>query len=132
MRYFLMAFALTLAGSAALSTALAADTGKKTVYLNHLGLEELRQTNPQHYARARQIMDAAAELCRPGAPKIIEIEGSDVSCAGAFLKTSNPPKRQIGFTLGDTRYIALVTMKDAAPTLHPAAQDASTVVMPAK
>jgi hypothetical protein len=131
MRYSLLAALLVLAGA---QVAPAADvTAPKTVYLNNVVLEELKQSNPRHYAEAQKVMAAAAELCRPGAPQVLRIEKlPETKCSDAFLKTSYPPKREISFTLDDTRYIALVTMKDAAPTLHPAGQDAPTGVLPAK
>lgn len=135
MRYSLLASLLVLAGLLAGSaTAVAADSaGQKTVYLNNVVLEALQQSNPRHYAQARQIMAAGAELCRPGAPQVFRIEKlPETSCSNAVLKTSNPPKREISFVLDDTRYIALVTMKDSAPTFHPAGQDAPTAAMPAK
>jgi hypothetical protein len=131
MRYSLVAALLVLAGT---QVAAAADVaGQKTVYLNNVVLEELKQSNPRHYAEAQKIMAAASELCRPGAPQVFRVEKlPETRCSDAILKTSNPPKREISFRLDDTRYIALVTMKDAAPTFHPAGQDAPTGVLPAK
>jgi hypothetical protein len=41
------------------------------------------------------------------------------NCSGMLLKTSFPPKREIGFSIDDTWYIALVTVKDA-PALQTA------------
>ena len=74
-------------------------------------LEQLRKTNPDHYARAVRLMNRAGELCEPGAPKLQNADGRDISCA-MLLLTSNPPKRQISFTLDDTHYIALVVITD--------------------
>jgi hypothetical protein len=77
----------------------------KYVYLyGQSDLDRLRATHPGHYARAERIMAAANELCRP--------KPGDISCAEMLVKTSNPPKRQISFTLDDTHYIALVVITE--------------------
>jgi hypothetical protein len=81
-------------------------------------LADLRATNPNHYARATRIMVAANRLCPPGAPKVQEADlrnnSRDLSCGHAFL-TSNPPKREISFTLDGTHYVALVTITASPP-----------------
>ena len=95
----------------------------KTVYLDgQVDLEHLRATNPGHYARAERIMAAANELCRPtqGEVSYVRFEARDISCSEMLLRTSNPPKRQITFTLDDTRYIALVVVTDDPPRVVPA------------
>ncbi len=95
----------------------------KTVYLNGpADLARLRVTNPAHYARAQKIMAAANELCRPqpGAVSHARFQARDVSCVDMLLRTSNPPKRQINFTLDETRYIALVVITDDPARLAPA------------
>jgi hypothetical protein len=77
-------------------------------------LDRLRATNPGHYARAERIMAAANELCRPkpGEVSYAKFDAREISCADMLVKTSNPPKRQISFTLDDTHYIALVVITD--------------------
>lgn len=79
-------------------------------------LAHLRTTNPDHYARAQRIIAAANELCRPGRPELLstELDSRHVKCGHLFL-TSNPPKRQISFTLDRTSYIALVTVTADPP-----------------
>lgn len=91
----------------------------RTVYLDGpADLARLRQANPAHYARAERILAAANQLCRPGPGQLREVAGArDLKCAEFLLKTSNPPKRQISFTLDDTRYVALVTITDDPPRL---------------
>lgn len=95
---------------------------KRTVYLNGPSdLERLRQVNPAHYARAERILTAANHLCRSGPGQLQEAaQARDLSCDGSFLRTSNPPKWQITFTLDDTRYVALVAVTDDPPRLTPA------------
>lgn len=94
----------------------------RTVYLDARGLEELRTTNPDHYARAQRILAAANHLCRPRVPEVYlaQFGVRDLSCAPMLLLTSLPPKREIGFRLDHTRYIARVVVTDDPPRLVPA------------
>lgn len=84
-------------------------------------LAQLRKTNPDHYARAVRLMESANRLCRPGAPKLQNADGRDISCA-MLLLTSNPPKRTLSFMLDNTRYVAIVTVTADPPLLMHAAQ----------
>ena len=94
----------------------------KTVYLDSRGLEELRSSNPDHYARAERILKAANQLCRPRVPEVYlaQFGVRDFSCAPMLLLTSLPPKREIGFRLDHTRYVARVVVTDDPPRLLPA------------
>ena len=94
----------------------------ETVYLDARGLEQLRETNPNHYARARRILAAANYLCRPRAPDLYlaRFGAQDLSCAPMLLQTSNPPQWRIGFRLDRTRYVASVFLTDDPPRLLPA------------
>lgn len=88
------------------------------VYLHGFAdLEKLRAANPNHHARAERIIAAADELCKPGPDQVYfaSFEARNISCQGAFLRTSNPPRREIGFTLDAVRYVALITVKDSPP-----------------
>jgi hypothetical protein len=113
-RYLLIG--LCLAGTAA---ALAAPPKTpvpappaRIVYLDSAAaMEQLRLTNPEHYARAQRIIASAAQLCKAGAPKLLELHAQDVHCFGALIFTSYPPQRQLSFRLDDTRYIAMVFLK---------------------
>ncbi len=91
------------------------------VYLSGMGaMEKLKSANPDHYARAERILAAAEELCKPGPEQVYyaRFEAKSISCDGMVLKTSNPPKREIGFTLDDTRYVALVTVQGTEPSFR--------------
>ncbi len=94
----------------------------RTVYLDARGLEELRTTNPDHYARAQRILAAANHLCRPHMPEVYLAQSGvrDFSCAPMLLLTSLPPKREIGFRLDNTRYVARVVVTDDPPRPVPA------------
>lgn len=103
-------------------TAVIAEEAPRTVYLNGPSdLARLREANPAHYARAERILAGANHLCRPGSGELRKAAGArDLRCAGPLLKTSNPPKSQITFTLDDTRYVALVRVTDDPPRPIPA------------
>ena len=118
---------LPLLGLPAVATLLAMQVAAafpdKVVYLDgQADLDRLRATHPTHYERAEKIMVAANELCRPehGDVSYARFEAREISCSDMLLKTSNPPKRQIKFTLDDTLYIALVAITDDPPRLMPA------------
>jgi hypothetical protein len=84
------------------------------VYLDEAALARLRITNPNHYVRARKVMDAANELCKPGPAELTFTQAGarQVACKRVLLKTSNPPKREISFRLDQTRYVAVVVITD--------------------
>jgi hypothetical protein len=103
------------AGTAALAddAPTAAPKPPRVVYLTGAAaLANLAKTNPNHAARAERILAAASELCKPGPETInyASFQASDIRCDGAILRTSNPAKREIAFTLDETRYLALVTV----------------------
>ena len=113
MRYLLLSSALLLAG---IATVAAADTPviKRTVYLDSVVLEDLKKSNPQRYAQVQRVMASASEMCKPNAARTWALANAPAAdCSTLVLKTSYPPKRQIGFAVGDTWYIANVIIRDA-------------------
>ena len=94
-----------------------------TVYLDGVSdLAQLRERNPDHYARAQRILAAADYLCAPGPPRteLAAASARGVDCSAVLLRTSNPPKFTLSFLLDDTRYIALVTLTYDPPRASPA------------
>jgi len=90
----------------------------RVVYLYGVtSMEQLKSANPNHYARAERIIAAADEICKPGPDEVefVKFDAKEISCRGMLVKLSNPPKREIGFTLDDVRYVALVTLTDSKP-----------------
>jgi hypothetical protein len=85
-------------------------------------LENLRSSNPRHYAIARKILAAANEICdaQKGAPLRMKFEAHDVGCTSSFWFTSNPPKRALRFRIEDTVYTALVEVRNLGAKAHPA------------
>lgn len=110
-------------GASIFAAAFAADEPRvptqspPVVWLRGLSdLDKLKQSNPDHYARAERIMAAADQVCKPGPLRAVptEAKAKDVSCESMLVLTSYPPKRQIGFTLDDVHYVALVVLTEAA------------------
>jgi hypothetical protein len=124
MRATALALALSLAAAAASADDPTVPPAPRYhIYLwGPVELDRLRTTNPDHYARAERILAAADRLCRPGPARVqfAAAGGRDVSCYGMVLRTSNPPKLEIDFTLDETRYSALVAITDDPPRLIPA------------
>ena len=88
-----------------------------TVYLRgDQDLEKLKAANPDHYARAKILMAAADVVCKPGPLSVVpaDAKAEDTSCANMMVLTSYPPKRTIGFTLDDVRYVAYVVLTQSA------------------
>jgi hypothetical protein len=88
-----------------------------TVYLRgEQDLEQLKAANPNHYERARKLMAAADVVCKPGPLSVVPAEANakDTTCANMMVLTSYPPKRTIGFTLDEVRYVAYVVLTASA------------------
>lgn len=126
MRPALLALVLIITANVALAESPRAQITpppRRTVYLHGASdLDQLRKSNPDHYARAQRILAAADYLCAPGPPRteFAAASARDVSCSAVLLRTSNPPKFNVSFVLDDTRYIALVTVTYDAPRITPA------------
>lgn len=75
-------------------------------------LEHLRMTNFYHYLRAKKILAAANEICRPESARTYRalFKDANAQCAGMMWLTSFPPKKLLTFRLDNVHYVALVTM----------------------
>ncbi len=76
-------------------------------------LNDLQSANPRHYAIARKILAAAAEICDGDQGKVIRMnfDAQHVGCLSSFWMESNPPKRWLSFIIDDTSYSALVEVQ---------------------
>jgi hypothetical protein len=84
-------------------------------------LENLRHSNPAHFAMIQGILKDLAEK-----PERVEgdwlqtnFDARDVELSGLVLKTSYPPRQLLRFNLDDTRYTLDVVRRDltAKPTV---------------
>lgn len=121
---------VALFASAAVS---AADSAPIYLY-GEADLAKLKASNPGHYARAEGVIASSEEICQPGKDEIqyVKYDAKDVRCQHMIVKTSNPPKREIGFTLDDVRYVAIITLKDAQARFYHVPRDPADSADPAK
>ena len=113
---------VALAGLLVLVAVGPAVAGPETVDLRDAAaLERVREENPAHYAAIRQILAGLAEK-----PERVEgdwlqatFDAREVELSRMLLKTSNPPRQQLSFTLDTTRYTLHVVRSDlvAEPTV---------------
>src|SRR5262249_82391 len=116
--YFKTLLPIVAAMSATAASSVAIAAPPPVVYLyGAASMQQLKSANPNHFARAERIIAAADELCKPGPDELqfAKFEAKEISCRGSLIELSNPPKREIAFTLDDVRYIALVTLADSKP-----------------
>jgi hypothetical protein len=117
----------------AANAAIAADSAPIYLY-GEADLAKLKASNPAHYARAEAIFASAEEICQPGKDEVYyaKFDAKNVRCQHMILKTSNPPRREIGFTLDDVRYVAVITLKDADARFYHVPRDPAEPVEPAR
>jgi hypothetical protein len=117
MRYLVLAVLVVLVSGASIARAGDCAMIQSPVRLDTPDeLAQLRASNPDHYARAERLIKAANALCPPAAPKLEHADADSRNAAcGLLLWTSNPPKREISFTLDGIRYAALVVVTADPP-----------------
>lgn len=81
-------------------------------------LERLRKSDLYHYLRARKILAAANEICRPRPePTFLARFNDTLPACGPMWMTSLPPKKLLRFRLDGVYYVALVTVVENAKAL---------------
>ena len=106
---------VALVGLLVLGSLRPAVAGPETVDLRDAAaLERLREDNPAHHAAIRQILAGLAEK-----PERVEgdwlqatFDAREVELSRLLLKTSDPPRQQLSFTLDTTRYTLHVVRSD--------------------
>ena len=90
--------------------------------LNEPGaLEALQRDNPAHYQTVRQILDNILKQPESQVPRWLRttFNAQDVRYLRVLL-TSDPPKRDLSFTLDDTRYKTRLTLTNDGVKIMPA------------
>ena len=109
--------------AAAVLPALAAGGSAGPIDLDRPGvLDQVKRERPAQFEAISQVLRAAERLpCREGELKALRtrFDVRDLACT-MLLMTSYPPQRRVTFALGEERYVAVVTMKDAGGHLVPA------------
>ncbi|SRR5258708_6132778 len=98
------------------ASAYAATPAKTVVDLDRPGaMDALEQANPEHFRRVSGVIDLASEMpCfTPQFAKLswAKFDAESAGC-GVMLLTSYPAKRQLSFTIEDTTYNSIVTIKN--------------------
>ncbi|HEX7060626.1 MAG TPA: hypothetical protein VF200_01585 [Woeseiaceae bacterium] len=85
-------------------------------------LQELRTTNPEHFARIVEIVEGLREEPARAETDWLEVnfDAADVDLSKLLIRTSYPPKQSLTFTLDGTRYHLFVTRTDMVPRAIPA------------
>jgi len=92
----------------------------RVVRLDEDALQALRSSDPGRYAAVHRILTSASRICSFGAPAVQSIaDAHDVGCQRNLWKTSLPPKRELHFVIGDTFYIAEITVRDLGARITP-------------
>jgi hypothetical protein len=94
----------------------------ETINLNEPGaLEALQRDNPAHYLTVHQILDNLLKQPESQVPRWLQttFNAKDVRYIRVLL-TSYPPKRDLSFTLDDTRYKARLTLINDRVKIVPA------------
>ncbi len=84
-------------------------------------LEQLQRTNPQHFEKIQRVISGLAEEPKraEGDWLKVEFDARDVDLSHYLIRTSNPPKQLLHFTLDDTRYTLYVVRSDLGATVQP-------------
>ena len=85
-------------------------------------VEQLKASNPAHFATIERILAAvldSPEQVTEGRLRT-NFNAKDFSLQRAILRTSNPPKQLLQFTLDDVRYKMYVVRSDMTPGFTPA------------
>lgn len=85
-------------------------------------LEDLRASNPAHFERIVEIIEGLRQEPARAEGEWLQVTfgARDVDLSRLLLRTTNPPKQSLSFTLDDTRYRLFVTRTDLAAKVVPA------------
>ena len=116
-RSLIIAFAL-----AASTLALAEDGVTRFIDLrNPQALAELKQSNPAHFEKIQQILSGLQEQPERAEGDWLQtnFNARDVNLSRFLVRTSNPPKQVLQFTLDDVCYTMHLVRSDLVPALTP-------------
>ena len=72
-------------------------------------LEALARSKPEHYAKIEKILDEVTRRAPETVPRWMKAQfGAEGVSFPSLLKTSDPAKRNLSFTLDKTRYEAVI------------------------
>jgi len=85
-------------------------------------LKKLKQSNPAHFEKIQRMLDGLHEEPKRAEGDWLQVNfnARDVDLSRHIIRTSNPPKQLLRFTLDDVRYTLYVTRGDLTATVKPA------------
>jgi hypothetical protein len=85
-------------------------------------LQQLRESNPAHFEKVRRILDELSTHPERAESDWLRttFDARDVELSRLLMKTSDPPKQLLQFTLDETRYMLHVTRSDLVAEPMPA------------
>jgi len=85
---------------------------------NPQALAALKKSNPAHYEKIRLILDGLLEKPERAEGEWLQTEFDvhDVYLSRFVIKTSNPPKQELQFTLDQVRYTMHLVRRDMSPS----------------
>ena len=114
---------LTFALTAGVSVFAADNASRPVIDLRvAAALAQLKETNPAHFEKIQQILTGLEEEPQRAEGDWLQVHfnASDVDLSRYLLKTSNPPRQLLQFTLDDVRYKMHLTRADLTATFVPA------------
>ncbi len=113
--------AATLVGIACIGNAAQTRSVKDIDLNDPRVLDRLANDDPALYAKIEKILREAGDQPPEQVGRWLKTSfDAENAKLGHLLKTSYPPKAELSFVLGDTRYRAEVTLRNARPKLDPA------------
>jgi len=84
-------------------------------------LEKLQKANPAHFEKIQRVLDGLHEEPKRAEGDWLQVNfnARDVDLSRHLIRTSNPPKQLLRFTLDDARYTMYVTRSDLSATVKP-------------
>lgn len=85
-------------------------------------LQDLKASNPEHYERIVEIIEGLRQKPERAETGWLQVtfDAQNVDLSKLLLRTSNPPKQSLSFTLDDARYRLFVTRTDLVAEFMPA------------
>jgi len=114
------------ATSTLIASANAGDSVWQPIDLNRPGtLEQLKLERPNHYAAIAEVFRVVERVpCENREVETLKARYDITQWACNFvLLTTDPPKRRLSFQLEETRYVAVVTLKNTGARVFPARAD---------
>jgi hypothetical protein len=78
-------------------------------------LELVQREHPDHIVKIQRILREAPDQSPDEAPGWMRTQFGASGVGYGILRTSDPPKANLSFVLGDTAYSAVITLRNARP-----------------